>query len=469
MSGEVDVMEGSMKRDVMEGSMRIGVIGTGHVGLITCTSLAELGHTVVGTDADPEKIAMLGSGRMPFFEPGVAEVMQRVLAEGRLSFSDRSADAVAGMDVVFICVGTPPRSTGEANLAAVEQAGSAVARAATGPLVLVEKSTVPAGTAERLQQMLGLVRPDMVDDFDVVSNPEFLREGHAMKDALEPERILVGADSERALDAVRRVYRPLTDAGVPLIETDIKTAELAKHACNAFLAMKISYVNALARLCDRTGADVEAIADVMGADARIGRAFLSAGLGYGGYCFPKDLVAFERLAAAHNYEFGLLHEVAKINDEAVSAALQKVRDAIWNLEDKRVALFGLAFKPGTDDVRFSPSVELARRLVAEGASVVACDPHAAANAKAECPELELADDPYEAARGAHCVVLGTEWPDLVSVDLARLAEVVDARVIVDARNAIDPQLATDAGFVYHSMGRPTRRPRPSGAGQTSVR
>jgi UDPglucose 6-dehydrogenase len=451
-----------------EESMKVGVIGTGHVGLITSTSLAALGHTVVGADADPEKIAMLQSGRMPFFEPGVAEVMQRCVAEGRLSFSDRPADAVAGMDVVFICVGTPPRSTGEANLAAVEQAGSAVGHAATGPLVIVEKSTVPAGTAERLQHMLALVRPDMIDDFDVVSNPEFLREGHAMEDAFEPERILVGTDSERALDTVRRVYRPLTQAGVPLIETDIKTAELAKHACNAFLAMKISYANALARLCDGMGADVEAIADVMGADSRIGRAFLSAGLGYGGYCFPKDLVAFERLAATHNYEFGLLNEVAKINDEAVSAALEKVRDAVWNFDDKRIAVFGLAFKPETDDVRFSPSVELARRLIAEGAAVVACDPHAAANAKAECPELELADDPYEAARGARCVVLATEWPDFVSIDLGRLAEVVDARVIVDARNAIDPERAVEAGFVYYSMGRPTRRPRSSGR-QTSLR
>jgi UDPglucose 6-dehydrogenase len=264
------------------------------------------------------------------------------------------------------------------------------------------------------------------------------------------------------------VYRPLTQAGVPLIETDIKTAELAKHACNAFLAMKISYANALARLCDGMGADVEAIADVMGADSRIGRAFLSAGLGYGGYCFPKDLVAFERLAATHNYEFGLLNEVAKINDEAVSAALEKVRDAVWNFDDKRIAVFGLAFKPETDDVRFSPSVELARRLIAEGAAVVACDPHAAANAKAECPELELADDPYEAARGARCVVLATEWPDFVSIDLGRLAEVVDARVIVDARNAIDPERAVEAGFVYYSMGRPTRRPRSSGR-QTSLR
>ena len=449
--------------------MKVGVIGTGHVGLITSTSMAALGHTVVGTDADPEKIEMLGSGRMPFFEPGVAEVLERCVDEGRLSFSERPADAVAGMDVVFICVGTPPRATGEANLAAVEQAGSAVARAATGPLVIVEKSTVPAGTAERLERMLTLVRPDMAQDFDVVSNPEFLREGHAMHDALEPERILVGAASERALETVRRLYRPITDRGVPLIETDIKTAELAKHACNAFLAMKISYANALARLCDRTGADVEAIADVMGADSRIGRAFLGAGLGYGGYCFPKDLVAFEHLAADHNYEFGLLREVAKINDEAVDATAAKVRDAVWNLEDKRIAILGLAFKPGTDDVRFSPSLELARRLLDGGAEVVGCDPHAAANAKADCPGIELADDPFEAARGAHCVVIGTAWDEFVTLDLDRLRGVVDAPIVVDARNALDGQRVVEAGLVYYSMGRPTRQPGPAVEGRGSVR
>jgi UDPglucose 6-dehydrogenase len=441
--------------------MKVGVIGTGHVGLVTCASLASVGHDVVGNDADPEKIEALMDGRMPFYEPDVEDLIRRMVAEGRLSFSDRGADAVADADVVFICVGTPPRATGEANLAAVEEAARQVARDATGPIVVVEKSTVPAGTAERLRRTLTLERPDLAGSFDVVSNPEFLREGRALQDALEPDRILVGTGSTQALEVMRRLYAPFVERGALMVETDIRTAELAKHACNAFLALKISYANALARLCERTGADVEAVADVMGADARIGRDFLGAGLGYGGYCFPKDLVAFQRLASDHNYDFGLLHEVAKINDEAVEAAVEKIRDAIWNLDGKRIALLGLAFKPGTDDVRFSPSIALARRLIEEGAHVVGCDPHAAGNAKGELAQLEIAEDPYEAATGAHCIVLGTEWPEFLSLDFARLGERVAFHVVVDGRNRLDPGSVVGAGFAYYPMGRPVLH--PSGA------
>lgn len=268
---------------------------------------------------------------------------------------------------------------------AVEHAARSVAKHATGPVVVVEKSTVPTGTATRLRRTLARERPDLASQLEVVSNPEFLREGKALKDALEPNRILVGAESESAFEVMRRLYAPLVEQGYEIIETDIATSELSKHASNAFLAMKISFANALARLCERAGADVDSVTKVMGKDPRIGPAFLQAGLGYGGFCFPKDLDAFERLASKLGYAFPLLREVARINDEAVDVAVEKIREALWNLEDKRIALLGLAFKPGTDDVRFAPALTLARRLAANGASVVGYDPEAAAEAQSEVP------------------------------------------------------------------------------------
>jgi UDPglucose 6-dehydrogenase len=312
---------------------------------------------------------------------------------------------------------------------------------------------VPAGTANRVRRTLLRTRAD-IDGLEVASNPEFLREGRAVEDSLNPERILVGAESEDAFEAMRALYKPLTDQGIPLIETDIATAELAKHACNAFLALKISFANALARMCERAEADVAAVADVMGSDPRIGRDFLNAGLGYGGYCFPKDLVAFERLAARLGYDFPLLKEVARINEEAVRAAVDKVRDALWNLEDKRIALFGLAFKAGTDDVRFSPALSVARILLEEGARVIGYDPQASANAKSDLPDLEIASDPYEAASGANCVVLCTEWEEFAALDFDRLKSVMDYPVIVDGRNLLDSNKMATAGFTYYPTGRP---------------
>lgn len=433
--------------------MRIAVVGTGHVGLITCVSLAEAGHEVVGMDADAEKLAALESGAMPFYEPGVEELLTANLTSRRLRFTAEAAEAVDGADVVFICVGTPPRASGEANLLAVEQAARQVAAVATGPLVVAQKSTVPAGSADRLHRTLALERPDLAGGFDVVSNPEFLREGKAMKDALSPDRILVGASSARAFEVMREVYGPFTEAGARLIETDIRSAELAKHASNAFLALKISYANALARIAERADADVEAVTEVMGADPRIGPDFLGAGLGYGGYCFPKDLIAFDHLAASLGYRFGLLREVAKINEEAVDAAVEKVRDAVWNLEGKRIALFGLSFKPGTDDVRFSPALGLARKLLDAGAHVVGYDPEAGSEAKEELPELELAETAYEAARGAHCIVLSTGWGEFRELDVEKLGELVAFKVVVDGRNFLDPEAFIGAGFSYRAMGR----------------
>jgi UDPglucose 6-dehydrogenase len=432
--------------------MRVGVVGCGHVGLVTAAALARLGHDVRATDRDGERLELLGRGDVPFFEPGLAELVAEGVGAGRLSFVPAIADAAADREVVFICVGTPPRADGDANLAAVERASRSIAHAATGPLVVVEKSTVPAGTAERVRRTLARERPDV--RFEVASNPEFLREGRAVEDALAPDRIVVGAETEGARRALRRLYEPLTRAGHRLIETDIATAELAKHACNAFLATKISFVNALARLCERSGADVRAVAEVMGSDPRIGPAFLEAGLGWGGYCFPKDLAAFGRLAEDLGYRFPLLDEVARINDEAVAAALEKVRDALWNLEDKRVALLGLAFKPDTDDVRFSPALALAELLLREGASVVGYDPRAATAAKAEVPAMEVTEDPYEAAADAHCAVVCTAWEEVRSLDLERLRAAMRYPILVDGRNVLDGQRAAALGFSYHPMGRP---------------
>ncbi|HEX2240529.1 MAG TPA: UDP-glucose/GDP-mannose dehydrogenase family protein [Actinomycetota bacterium] len=433
--------------------MRVAVYGTGHVGLITCVTMAEIGHEVCGTDADEEKVALLKDGKSPFYEPGLEDLLHKGLDNGRLEFTNDPEEVVADREVLFICVGTPPKASGKANLVAVEEVARDIARHATGPSVVAEKSTVPAGTSARVKRTLARERPDLAEHLNVVSNPEFLREGKAIEDSLTPERILVGADSEEGFAIMRRLYEPITNNGALLIETDIATAELAKHACNAFLAMKISFANALARISERAGADVVKIADVMGSDSRIGRAFLNAGLGYGGYCFPKDLQAFDRLAHQLGYDFALLREVARINEEAVQACHDKIEHALWNLEGKRIALLGLAFKPETDDVRLSPSLSLARKLLADGAHVVGYDPQALPNAKGEVPELEIANDPYEAAEGAHCLVIATDWKEFVELDMARIKSALAYPVIVDGRNIYDPKEMAALGFNYFPTGR----------------
>ena len=416
--------------------------------------MAKLGHDVVGNDLDEEKIAMLRR-RVPwFYEPGLQELLDETMESGKLSFTTDSAEAISGADVVFICVGTPPRASGEANLIAVEQVARDVARHGRSDVVVVEKSTVPAGTAQRVKRTLARERADFAGSAEVVSNPEFLKEGTAVEDSLQPDRILVGAESPKAFARMRELYGSLLDGGTKIIETDIATAELAKHACNAFLALKISYANALSRLCERSGADVVAVAEVMGADERIGRSFLNAGLGYGGYCFPKDIQAFERLAARVGAEFPLLREVARINDQAVESAVDKVLEALWNVEGKKIALLGLSFKPGTDDVRSAPALSLARLLLREGAHVVGYDPQGDANAKAELPELEVCHDMYDALNDAHCMVLCTEWDEFKTLDLEKLHSLMAYPVVIDGRNLFDPQEMRNAGFSYYPTGRP---------------
>lgn len=432
--------------------MKVGVIGAGHVGLVTAAALATLDHDIICCDNDPAKIEQLKSGRAPFFEPGLEESLRD--NDGRLHFAIDVSVAVQEAEVVFVCVGTPPRASGEANLVAVEQVAREVARHATGRIVIVDKSTVPAGTARRVMRTLKRERPDMAENIAVISSPEFLREGKALEDSLAPDRILIGGEIDWALEKMRELYKPLTDKGCLLIETDIETAELAKHACNAFLSLKISFANALARLCELSGADVVDVTHVMGTDPRIGPHFLRAGIGYGGYCFPKDLQAFERLSSKLGYEFPLLREIARINDDAIDHAVAKVTEAVWNLEDKRIALWGLAFKPETDDIRLSPALALARRLLDEGANVVGYDPQAGGSAKAELPDLEVVSDPYEAVSDAHCLVVCTEWEEFAAADLQRVKAEMRYPVVVDGRNVFEPKEMERLGFTYYPTGRP---------------
>jgi UDPglucose 6-dehydrogenase len=433
--------------------MRVGVIGTGHVGLVAAAAFAEMGHQVVGTDADPEKIRLLEQGIAPFHEEGLDELLRANKQRGRLSFTPDTEAAVARAEVVFICVGTPARSTGEVNLVAVERAVRGVAQHVPDDVVLVQKSTVPAGTSAMVERALHIENHRSARRIHIASNPEFLREGSAIEDSLNPDRILVGSSSPHAFAVMRKLYRPLIDRGCIYIETDVSTAELAKHASNAFLALKISFANALARICERAGADVVDVADIMGSDPRIGRAFLDAGLGYGGDCFPKDVQAFEHLAGQLGYAFPLLREIGRINDEAVKATVDKIKHGLWNLEDKNIAMLGLAFKPGTDDVRFSPALALARELMAEGAHVIGYDPEAMSNAKEELPDLEIVPDVYEAFSGAHCAVVCTEWPEFAGLDLDRARVEMAYPLIVDARNLLDVAEVSAAGFDYYPAGR----------------
>lgn len=436
--------------------MKVGVIGTGHVGLVTAATLASFGHDVAAVDADAEKIDMLRRGEPPFFEPGLAELVDEQLTAGRLRFDHDSAEVLPGAEVVVICVGTPANPDGETNLAAVERAALDIARHSDDGTVVVGKSTVPAGTAERIRATFERIRPDA--GFHLVSNPEFLREGSGVKDSLEPDRLLIGSDDAEGFEAMRRLYAPLLERGVRLIETDVATAELSKHASNAFLALKISYANALARICELVGADVDDVTEVMGADPRIGSAFLGAGLGYGGYCFPKDVAAFERLAERLGYPFPILAEIARINDEAVLRVVEHLREEIGDLSGARVAVLGLSFKPETDDIRLSPALALAGRLIEQGGEVVGFDPRAGANAKAEVPQLRIAADPYDAADGADAVVLATEWAEFGHLDPVRLRQVVASPLFVDARNALDGAAFVRAGFAYVPVGRPPLRP-----------
>jgi UDPglucose 6-dehydrogenase len=435
--------------------MRISVVGTGHVGLTTAACLAHLGHEVLGVDDDAEKIGLIARGEVPFHEPGLAELVREGLDTGRLRVSAETHEAARYGEVVFISVNTPTRPSGEANLVQVEQVARMIARTIDGYTVVAEKSTVPVETGVWIERTISRSAKPGVE-FDVASNPEFLREGKAVRDTLEPERIVVGSSSARAVERLREVYRPILDrTHCPFVVTDLATAELIKHASNAFLATKISFINQLADLCERTGADVETVSAAMGLDSRIGRAFLRAGIGYGGACLPKDVQAFRYKAQELGVDFELLDAVHDVNQGRIDRFLERIRSVVWNLEDKKVAVWGLAFKPDTDDLRNAPAIEIVRRLQEHGARVSVHDPVAMPLAKPLIPDAEFENDPYDAAREADCLVICTEWEEYVTANLERLRAAMTHPVVVDGRNVFHTEDMAKAGFVYASAGRPT--------------
>ncbi|MEX0992325.1 MAG: UDP-glucose/GDP-mannose dehydrogenase family protein [Actinomycetota bacterium] len=435
--------------------MKVAVVGTGHVGLTTAACLAHIGHDVLGIDENTEKVRAIEAGEVPFVEPGLADLVREGVGNGRLRMSPDPRDAGAS-EVVFVCVGTPTRASGEADLSQIERVATTLASSLVGHTLITEKSTVPVGTAEWIRQTIETHSPGSDAGFEVASNPEFLQEGRAVQDTLEPTRIVVGAPSEHAAGILRDVFRPIIDGtGCPFIVTDVATAELVKHSSNAFLATKISFINQVAEICERTGADVETVATAMGMDPRIGPGFLKAGIGYGGECLPKDVQAFRYRAEQLGVEFSLLAAVDRINQERRSSFVERIRSTVGDLEGKRVAVWGLSFKPETDDLRQSPSLDVIRRLLSHGARVVSYDPAAMPEAQDLLPEAEYADDPYGAATGADVLAVCTEWSVFATADLARLREAMGRPVVVDGRNVFDPKEMAKAGFLYVSMGRPT--------------
>ena len=436
--------------------MKVGVIGVGHVGLVTAVCLAHLGHDVVGMDDDAGKVASLRDGDVPFHEPGLENLLAEVMAAGRLRFTSSAAEAIAGMDVVFVCVGTPRGADGAPNLSFVEAAAASVAAHATAPLVVAEKSTVPVRTGERIAQWLdaGAHQRPEVGRHDVVSNPEFLREGTAVHDTLHPDRIVVGAGNPAAHEVMRRLYEPLLARhDCPYVATDVRTSELIKHASNAFLATKISFINGIARICELADADVNVVADAMGLDPRIGRAFLNAGLGYGGSCFPKDVEAFIHIAGELGYDFGMLRETVRINDEAKAWPLQQLTSLLGSLEGATVAVLGVAFKAGTDDVRDAPALDVIEGLRAAGARVRLHDPLALPAVADRWPDVVLCDDAEAAVDGADAVVVATEWDQYRAIAPRRLRDLLARPFVVDARGVWDAEELAANGLTVARVGR----------------
>jgi UDPglucose 6-dehydrogenase len=430
--------------------MNICVVGTGYVGLVTGAVFADLGNDVVCVDNDAPKIAELQAGRMPIYEPGLEEMVTRNLADERLAFTTDLTAAVRRSVIVFITVGTPPRADGQADLSAVESVARGIGQAMERYTVVVNKSTVPVGTGEFVREVIERHQATPVP-FDVVSNPEFLREGSAIEDTLRPDRIVIGAPTQQVAMSLLELYAPLER---PMIITDVPSAEIIKYASNAFLSTKISFINAIANVCELAGADVTQVMKGMGLDARIGSAFLSAGLGFGGSCFPKDTDALVHTAAALGYEFGLLQQVVEINRERAAHFVDMIAKALGPLDGRIVAVLGLAFKPNTDDMREAKSVEVIHGLLRLGAAVRAYDPVAMPNARRTLPAaVTYCESPHEAATGADAVALVTEWNEFKFLNLERLRGVMRRPVIFDGRNLWEPERMRRLGFEYHSIGR----------------
>jgi len=444
--------------------MKISVIGAGYVGLTTAACLAQVGHDVFCSESDLEKLAKLEAGVMPLFEPHLEDVIQNVRRAGRLCFGS-TEEAIAWGEAIFICVGTPPLANGDADLSAIEGVARAIAKHASGYRLVVEKSTVPVQTGGQLQRHLSVHSKNGLS-YDVASNPEFLREGSSVEDFLHPDRIVIGVDSPRAEGLLRQIYEPIINqrftcpihADCPqrkkpvFLATDTNSAELIKHASNSFLAMKISFINMVANLCEVVGADVTKVAQGMGLDPRIGPAFLNPGIGFGGFCFPKDVQAFIRIAEKSGCDFSLLKEVEKINQRRVENFIEKIRKELWVVRGKKIAVWGLAFKPNTDDIRFAPSIAIVKALLAEGAVIRAYDPEATEKARTVLPDITYCDDAYQAAEGTDAVLLLTEWEEFRKIEWSRLATLVERALIIDGRNAIPREEVVASGFHYIGIG-----------------
>jgi UDPglucose 6-dehydrogenase len=438
--------------------MDIGVVGLGHVGLVSAACFAEVGHNVVGMDVMPERLQELAAGRVPFYEPSLQDLVTRHRESGRLRFESSLPPLVEASEAIFICVGTPSLPSGEADLSQVEAISTELASCLDHRYrVLVEKSTVPVNTGGQMLRTIGRLTDAR---FDVVSNPEFLREGSAVRDTLCPDRVVVGGSSPTAFEVMRRVFAPIVErSGCEVIETDVKTAELIKHASNAFLATKISFINHIAEICDRVGANVDLVADGMGLDPRIGRSFLDAGVGYGGSCFPKDVAAFAVVADEATGDASLLRAVQAINARGPKRLIERLRSELWYLKGKRIAVLGLSFKPGTDDLRDSPAFPVIEELLASEAQVVAYDPVAMPGAKERLsPKVRYATSALDALEDAHAAVIVTGWPEFAELDPARIRRALRLPIVIDGRNIFELDKMAEAGLTYLSMGRPPVHP-----------
>jgi len=448
--------------------LRLSVIGCGYVGLVTGACLAAAGHEVTCTDIDGERIGRLQAGEVPIYEHHLEEILASAHKAGRISYTADAGEAIRAGDAIFICVGTPPKESGEADLSAIDQVARQIAEQARSPKLVIEKSTVPARTGLELQRALAAYSSGGKSNFRVASNPEFLREGTAVGDFFHPDRIVVGVEDESAAADLREIYRPILERKfhcpvhkgscpsqheVAFLVTTINSAELIKHASNSFLALKISYANVIADLCERIGADVKEVTHAMGLDPRIGGQFLSAGLGFGGFCFPKDVQAFIHLAASVGVDFDLLKATERVNKQRIDRFLEKVHKALWVVKGKHVAVLGLAFKANTDDIRFAPALEVVKRLLEEGAIVHASDPEAISRAKALFPKVTYHEDPYDALRGADAALVCTEWDVFRNLDWKRAKPLMARGLVVDGRNLYSPKLMRDLGFEYYSFGR----------------
>jgi len=431
--------------------MNICMVGAGYVGLVSAACLAEFGWTIACVDKDPGRLDALRRGEIPIYEPGLEEIIHRNVSAQRLHFTGNIQEAVERSQIIFIAVPTPPLPDGDVDLSFVEKVAREIAGVLTDYRVIVDKSTVPVKTGEKVAESIKRYNRHGAK-FDVVSNPEFLREGCAVADLMHPDRIVIGAQSEHAIDLMKKVYEPFM---APILVTDISSAELIKHCANSFLALKISYINAVSGICEASGADVEKVADGIGMDHRIGRDFLNAGIGYGGSCFPKDIAAFIAISEQLGTPFTLLKEVQRINESQKARFLKTIRETLWVLREKRIAVWGLTFKPDTDDVRSSVAIELVEQLLREGAHVVAYDPKGMHKARAikAIADAEFASSALEAVTDAEALIIATDWNEFANVDLAVLKEKMRTPIVFDGRNLLDPETMRQFGFNYYSIGR----------------